>query len=312
MSSVVSDRVVAPTPGVVRSRVSLTDGLLVAMALIWGVNASVMKLGVTEMPPLVFNAARLGLAAIALVVLALGVRHPTLTRRDVGMLLALGVLGTGLYQFFMIEGLARTRAGTTALILSSGPAFVALFGRVLGVEHINRRGMLGIVLSMAGIAFVALTQPDALGRSASLFGSALVLIGCICWSLFAVLIKPYANRLDGRVVTAITIVGGTLPLSLIALPAVDTVAWSELSIGTWGGIVYSGLASMVIAYLFWNRGVRLLGPTRTAMFGNLQPIFALAAARVMLGERPGAWQLVGAVAIIAGVVLTRTAEPWPE
>ena len=312
MSSVVSDRVVAPTPGVVRSRVSVTDGLLVAMALIWGVNASVMKLGVAEMPPLVFNAARLGLAAIALALLALGVRRPTLTRRDVGMLLALGVLGTGLYQFFMIEGLARTRAGTTALILSSGPAFVALFGRVLGVEHITRRGMLGIVLSMAGIAFVALTQPDALGRSASLFGSALVLIGCICWSLFAVLIKPYANRLDGRVVTAITIVGGTLPLSLLALPAVDTVAWNELSIGTWGGIVYSGLASMVIAYLFWNRGVRLLGPTRTAMFGNLQPIFALAAARLMLGERPGVWQLVGAVAIIAGVVLTRTAEPWPE
>jgi drug/metabolite transporter (DMT)-like permease len=312
MSSTVTGGVAAPTPSVMRSRVSLTDGLLVGMALIWGVNASVMKLAVAEMPPLVFNAARLGLASIALVVLALGVRQPGLTRRDVGMLLVLGVLGTGLYQFFMIEGLARTRAGTTALILSSGPAFVALFGRVLGVERITRRGMLGIILSMAGIAFVALTQPDALGRKASLLGSALVLVGCICWSLFAVLIKPYANRLDGRVVTAITIVGGTLPLSLIALPAVNDVAWNELSATTWGAIAYAGLASMVIAYLFWNRGVRLLGPTRTSMFGNLQPIFALAAARVLLGEKPGPWQLVGAAAIIAGVLLTRTAEPLPE
>ena len=312
MSSTVTGGVAAPTPGIMQSRVSLTDGLLVGMALIWGVNASVMKLAVAEMPPLVFNAARLGLASLALVVLALGVRQPGLTRRDVGMLLVLGVLGTGLYQFFMIEGLARTRAGTTALILSSGPAFVALFGRVLGVERITRRGMLGIILSMAGIAFVALTQPDAVGRNASLLGSALVLVGCICWSLFAVLIKPYANRLDGRVVTAITIVGGTLPLSLIALPAVNDVAWSDLSATTWGAIAYAGLASMVIAYLFWNRGVRLLGPTRTSMFGNLQPIFALAAARVLLGEKPGPWQLVGAAAIIAGVLLTRTAEPLPE
>src|SRR5688572_24035744 len=312
MSSAATEGIAAPTPGVARSRVTLTDGLLVGMALIWGVNASVMKLAVTEMPPLVFNAARLGLASVALVFLALGVRQTHLTRRDVGMLLVLGVLGTGLYQFFMIEGLARTRAGTTALILSSGPAFVALFGRVLGVEHINRRGMLGIVLSMAGIAFVALTQPDGLGRSAPLFGSALVLIGCICWSLFAVLIKPYANRLDGRVVTAITIVGGTIPLSLLALPALQRTAWDELSVATWGAIAYAGLASMVIAYLFWNRGVRLLGPTRTAAFGNLQPIFALVAARVMLGEKPSVWQLVGAVGIIAGVLLTRTAEPWPE
>jgi drug/metabolite transporter (DMT)-like permease len=312
MSSAATEGIAAPTPGTARSRVTLTDGLLVGMALIWGVNASVMKLAVTEMPPLVFNAARLGLASIALVVLALGVRQTHLTRRDVGMLLVLGVLGTGLYQFFMIEGLARTRAGTTALILSSGPAFVALFGRLLGIERITRRGMTGIALSMVGIAFVALTQPEALTRRATLIGSALVLIGCICWSLFAVLIKPYANRLDGRVVTAITIVGGTIPLSLLALPALERTAWDALSVATWGAIAYAGLASMVIAYLFWNRGVRLLGPTRTATFGNLQPIFALVAARVMLGEKPSVWQLVGAVGIIAGVLLTRTAEPWPE
>jgi drug/metabolite transporter (DMT)-like permease len=312
MSSTVTGGVAAPTPGVTHARASVTDALLVAMALIWGVNASVMKLAVTEMPPLVFNAARLGLASLALVALALGVRTPTVTRRDVGILLLLGVLGTGLYQFFMIEGLARTRAGTTALILSSGPAFVALFGRVLGIERISGRGMLGIALSMAGIAFVALTQPGAFTESATLIGSALVLIGCMCWSLFSVLIKPYANRFDGRVVTAITIVGGTLPLSVIALPAVDAIAWESLSWGTWGAIAYAGLASMVLAYLFWNRGVRLLGPTRTAMFGNLQPIFALTAARVMLGEKPSAWQLVGAAAIIAGVLLTRTAEPLPE
>ena len=312
MSSTVTGGVAAPRQAVSRSRLSVTDLLLVAMALIWGVNASVMKFAVATIPPLVFNAARLGLASIALVLLAFGVRQALLARRDVLILLALGVLGTGLYQLFMIEGLARTRAGTTALILSSGPAFVALFGRLLGIERISRRGMLGIALSMLGIALVALSQPEALTRRASLIGSGLVLIGCICWSLFAVLIKPYANRLDGRVVTAITILGGTVPLSLLALPAVNDVAWSELSLAMWGAIVYSGLASMVIAYLFWNRGVRLLGPTRTAMFGNLQPLFALAAARIMLGERPSLWQLVGAVGIIAGVVLTRTAEPWPE
>jgi drug/metabolite transporter (DMT)-like permease len=312
MSSTATSGVSARVPPASRASASVTDLLLVTMALIWGVNASVMKLAVAQMPPLVFNAARLGLASIALVLLAFGVRRVMLTRRDAAVLLALGVLGTGLYQFFMIEGLARTRAGTTALILSSGPAFVALFGRLLGVERITRRGMFGIAMSMAGIALVALTQPDSLAQRASLVGSLLVLIGCICWSLFSVLIKPYTNRIDGRLVTAITIVGGTVPLSLIALPEVSAVAWGQLSIGLWGAIVYSGLASMVIAYLFWNRGVRLLGPTRTAMFGNLQPVFALAAARAMLGERPGLWQLVGAMAIIAGVVLTRTSEPWPE
>ena len=63
------------------------------------------------------------------------------------------------------------------------------------------------------------------------------------------------------------------------------------------------LASMVIAYLFWNRGVRMLGPTRTAMYGNLQPLFALTAAWLLLGETPIVWQLVGAAGIIGGVIL---------
>lgn len=289
-----------------------TDALLVCMAIIWGVNASVMKAATNVMPPLVFNAARLGLAALALVALALTVRDAALTRRDVGALLTLGLIGIGLYQLFMIEGLARTRAGTTALILASGPAFVALFGRLLGVERITRRGLLGILASMVGIAIVALTLPAELTRRVSLLGNVLVLVGCICWSLFTVLIKPYANRLDGRIVTAITVVGGTIPISLIAIPAIPEVAWERLSFGTWGAIVYAGLAAMVIAYLFWNRGVRLLGPTRTSMYGNLQPLFALTAAWLLLGERPIAWQLLGAIGIVGGVILTRTAEPIPE
>jgi drug/metabolite transporter (DMT)-like permease len=290
----------------------VTDALLVCMAIIWGVNSSVMKVATNVMPPLVFNAARLGLAAIALVVLALGVRGASLSRRDVTILLALGLLGTGLYQFFMIEGLARTRAGTTALILASGPAFVALFGRLLGVETITKRALVGILLSMLGIALVALTLPAELTRSVSLLGNLLVLVGCICWSLFTVLIKPYTNRLDGRLITAITVVGGTIPLSLIAIPEIRSVDWERLSLATWGAIVYAGLASMVIAYLFWNRGVRQLGPTRTSMYGNLQPLFALTAAWLMLGERPIVWQLIGAIGIIGGVILTRTSEPIPE
>ena len=307
-----SSTVTTAAPGVARSEAYLTDALLVTMAIIWGVNASVMKVATNVMPPLVFNAARLGLASLALAVLALGVRETALTRRDVLMLLALGVIGTGLYQFFMIEGLARTRAGTTALILAAGPAFVALFSRLLGVERITTRGLVGIALSMTGIALVAFSLPSELTRGVSLVGNLLVLIGCICWSLFSVLIKPYANRLDGRLVTAITVVGGTIPLSLLAMPSVDSVSWNTLSLEIWGSIVYAGLASMVIAYLFWNRGVRMLGPTRTSMYGNLQPLFALTAAWLLLGETPIVWQLVGAAGIIGGVILTRTAQPRPE
>jgi drug/metabolite transporter (DMT)-like permease len=71
-------------------------------------------------------------------------------------------------------------------------------------------------------------------------------------------------------------------------------------------VAYSGLFALVIAYLFWYHGVRVLGPTRTAMYSNLQPVFALVVAWLILGEGITGWEIAGAISIIAGLLLTRS------
>jgi drug/metabolite transporter (DMT)-like permease len=71
-------------------------------------------------------------------------------------------------------------------------------------------------------------------------------------------------------------------------------------------MLYSGLGALVIAYLFWYRGVRILGPTRTAMYSNMQPVFAVIIAWIVLGEVPTVWQGVGAASIVSGLVLARS------
>ena len=92
----------------------------------------------------------------------------------------------------------------------------------------------------------------------------------------------------------------------VAAPALRHTDWSAVAPLTWAAMGYSGIFALVIAYLFWYRGVQVLGPTRTAMYSNLQPVIALAAAWAALGEVPTTWQALGAGTIIAGVVLTRT------
>jgi drug/metabolite transporter (DMT)-like permease len=59
--------------------------------------------------------------------------------------------------------------------------------------------------------------------------------------------------------------------------------------------------------MLWYRGVKVLGPTRTALFGNLQPLIALLIAWITLHERPTSWQILGCAAIVGGVLLTRIA-----
>jgi drug/metabolite transporter (DMT)-like permease len=62
---------------------------------------------------------------------------------------------------------------------------------------------------------------------------------------------------------------------------------------------------MGLAYIFWYRGMRVLGPTRTAMYANLQPAIAILVAWVFLREMPTIWQGIGTVTIMSGLFLTR-------
>jgi drug/metabolite transporter (DMT)-like permease len=301
------------TPGRAESRarpgVWLTDALLLLMALVWGVNYSVVKFAVGAFPPLAFNALRVALAAAALAaVSALAVREPWPSRRDALRLLALGVLGNCLYQILFIEGLARTRAGTAALVLAASPALMALIGRLRGVERPTRRALLGVGLSIGGVALVMLGAARdfaAGGRADTLTGIALCLAACVCWATFTVLLEPYTHRVHGVQLTALTMIGGAVPLALVAVPSLAATAWGEADSGAWCAVAYSGLAALVLAYLIWYRGVRVLGPTRTAIYSNLQPVIALAVAWLTLGETPTLAQSAGMAAIMGGILLTR-------
>lgn len=282
-----------------------TDAMLLAMALIWGINFSVVKFGTRWMQPLAYNGARVALAAVCLLAIAAAMRHPWPAWRDLRALLLLGVLGNGIYQIFFIEGIARTRAGTAALVLASGPAFIALISRMRGVEHTTARGWAAIALQIAGMAFVVLGSARADAQETRLLGTLLVLAGSLCWATFTVVLKPYTHRVPGLQLAAVTMAGGALPLLIVAVPALRTTDWSAVPPLAWASVVYSGIGALVVAYLLWYRGVRVLGPTRTAMYVNVQPLIALVVAWVTLGETPTLWQGVGAVGITAGLLMNR-------
>lgn len=292
-----------------RPGVWLTDATLVLMAIIWGVNFSVVKYGTTLVEPLAYNGARVSLAAVVLTAI-IGARHtPLPARRDIIALMLLGVIGNGVYQYFFVQGIARTSASDAALVVAASPAFIAIIGRLRGVERTAVRGVFGIVLSVAGIALVVLGSARGAGGGAghsSLFGDLLVLAGSLSWAIYTVMLKPYTERIPGLQLSAFTMIGGAIALMLVAWPAVIAADWPHLPFRGWAAITYSGIFALVIAYLFWYRGVRVIGPTRTAMYSNLQPVIAVLVAWAMLGETPTIWQGVGAASIMGGLVLTRT------
>lgn len=282
-----------------------TDVGLLAMAVIWGINYSVVKYGASVVPPLVFNGARLTIAGVVLLLASLVAgRRAWPSPSDTRSLLLLGLLGNGLYQLLFILGVSYTRAGTVAILLAASPAVIAIFGRALGQERIGRRAAAGIALSIAGVACVIAGGAGDLGGH--LAGTLIVLAACICWSLYNVLLRPYAQRVGNLQLTAITIAGGAVPLALLALPGAVAMRWSTVPLAAYGALLYGSLGALVVAGVLWYRGVRTLGPTRAALYSNLQPAIAVAFAWATLGEVPTPWQLAGAAAITAGIVVTRS------
>ncbi len=301
----------AVTPGHATSAApgfSLTDISLIGMAVIWGVNYSIVKYGASVLDPLAFNCIRIVLAAAGLAVVMRATKVTWPSGRTALSLLALGALGNGLYQVLFIEGIARTRAGDAALMLAASPVFIAVIGRLRGVERMPARAITGILLSICGIALVVFGSTQAHGASgrATLLGDALIVTGSLSWALYTVLLKPLTHDVDGIPLSALTMVGGAIPLLLVASPALATTRWTAVPMGAWAALTYSSVLALVIAYLFYYRGIRVIGPTRTAMYGNLQPLVAVIVAWITLGEVPTQWQGFGAACIMVGLVLSRT------
>jgi drug/metabolite transporter (DMT)-like permease len=302
---------VAPRPAIgdsiAHESFGLTDLLLLTMAVIWGVNFVVVKYATHIFNPVAFTGLRVGTAAAFLVALAYTRGGFALSRHDVLRLLLLGVIGNGLYQLFFVHGVARTRAGNASLIVGAAPAFIALVARARGMERVRRMTLVGIALSVIGVGLVIVgSASSSSGDKTTLLGSVLVFLGVLCWTAYTIMLQPYTKRIDVIQLSAVTLVGGAVPLVVASMPSLIATNWSAVGAGGWLALFYSSVLSMGVAYFFWYRGLRVLGATRTAVYSNLQPIVALIAAWAFLGEIPTIFQGVGAVTIIAGVFLTRS------
>lgn len=279
-------------------------GMLV-VSLIWGANFSANKFGVGVLPPLGFAAIRFTMASLLLWLIVQvwkpGQRVPSRT----GWILAgLGVVGNTGYQTFFMLGLVTTSAINASLIMAALPAAVAVLGRVFGVERTTSRTWIGITVATVGVGIVIAAKGVAFSET-TVKGDLLVLLAVLCWAAFTVGIRWVGREQDPIRVTALTIYGGTPGLILAALPTIGQVRITQLPVGAWIAILYSGVFAIVIAYLLWSYAVQGIGGSRTAIYNCVIPVIAAIVAWVVLGERPVLAQGAGAALVIAGVLISQ-------
>jgi drug/metabolite transporter (DMT)-like permease len=285
----------------------LIDLMLLAMVLIWGINFAVVKAALVEMTPLSFNSIRFLLAsALTLLSLRLIEGNVGFARRDWWRLLGLGLIGNTCYQLLFINGINRTTAGNSALLLATTPIFVSLIGVAFGVERVRKLAWMGVLLSFAGIFMVIVGSGRGLGLATdTIGGDILVLIGAAAWSLYTVLSKPMLSRYSALKLTALAMATGTPFIVLFSIPQLLAQNWAAVSWRGWLGLFFSGSMAIALAYIIWNSGVSKVGGARTAVYSNLSPVIAAIFAWLTLGEAITAFMVVGAAMIFLGIYLTR-------
>jgi drug/metabolite transporter (DMT)-like permease len=295
----------SPLPRV-PTRFTAQDAAMLLVCLIWGLNFSITKVALADIPPLPFTAVRFAVASLLLWLVWRALEKPQrLAGRSLWTLILLGVLGNTCYQLAFTVGLDRTAATNSALILSTVPTVVAVFAGVLGLERITSKMRWGIGIGTLGVVLVIATRGVGF-NTGTLLGDVLTVLAVLCWAGYTVGLRLVPPGISSLRVTTVTTLAGTPGLILAGIPGMLRLDWAAVRPHAWAGLAYAAVLSLVLAYLLWNRSVKAVGGTRTAIYMCVTPLFAVAGAWLLLGERPHPLQGVGAALIITGVLMTRT------
>jgi len=287
---------------------SPTDLSMLFVAVIWGVNFAVVKQTLNEIAPLAFASIRFVLASF-FILLYLRTQKESLhlRREDVWKVVLMGLLGITISQAFMVRGIAQSTAGNASLLVATNPLFVTLFSVALGVEGISLGGVLGIILSFAGVAIIMSGAGSLDLSNATLTGNLLILVSCISWAVYTLLAQSLSRRYSPLKVTTLGIIVGTPFLVLISAGQLLSQDWGSVSVAGWLGLCYSFMFAGVIAFVMWTVSLHRAGNTRTAIFSNLVPVIAVLVSWLFLHESLHLWVIVGAVVTLIGVTITRVA-----
>ncbi|GAA0647295.1 EamA family transporter [Streptomyces thermocarboxydovorans] len=277
--------------------------LAVLVAAVWGVNFTVIEIGLDHFPPLLFSALRFLAAALPAVFL---VGRPKVAWKwIVAVGLVLGVAKFGLLFVGMEAGMP---AGLSSLVLQIQAVFTALFAIAFLGERPTPLRLLGMVVALAGIGVAAVEE----GASGPLTAFALVVAAAACWGASNVLTRKAAppDALNFMVwVSTIPV----LPLLALSVAvegwSADLAALRALDRQGAGTVLYVAWVTTVFGFGVWGWLLHRHPASTVAPFSLLVPVFGMSSAALFLGESMTGLRWIAAALLVGGVALASLTPP---
>ncbi len=287
-------------PGAQGSRDVLPFLAIMAAVLLWGGSFVAMRVAVAALPPMTVMWLRMVIALVVIAPLMPRLARARYHKGDWRMLLPMVLLQPCLYFLLESNALTLTTSSQAGVVSASVPLMVALGAWLFLGERVGRSAVLGLLLSMAGVAVLSLGGGDDGQATAPLLGNLMELGAMACAAGNLLLVKRLCVRYGPWSLTALQVVAG----SLFFLPG----AW-----GLWQdptpllesrllfSILFLGSFVTLGAFGLYNWGMSRVAASRAAVGINMVPVVAVLLGWMLLGESLTPVQLGGAGAVLLGV-----------
>ena len=215
----------------------------------------------------------------------------------------LGILSVGTFNTLAYIGLNYTTAINGLVLQSSGPILIAIFGFFIFSDKISRLQVLGIIASLIGV-FIVIFKGDiyALQKLTLNVGDIWVFAAMVTWAIYTVFFRT-RPPIHWKSFIAVTFGIGAIAITPFFIGEQMLGAELHFDMKTYLSLAYVSIFPSTLAYLFYNRGVELIGANRAGVFLHMVPLFGTVMAIVLLGEALHLFHVLGFALILSGVWL---------
>jgi len=281
---------------------------LILATLFWSGNFIVGKAAsLFEIPPFTLNFYRWTFAWLILAPFTLKeiYKKKDYILDNIKLILVLGITSITIFNSIVYYSLNFTQVISGVLMISTIPVMIIFFCWVFRIEKTNFYQILGVIFSLLGVT-VIVTKAD-LGKLLNLNfnkGDVWMVVAMFSWAMYSALLRKKKFELS-QISLLQTIISAGL---ILLLPAylIEMYLGYRLTVHlpfmlTLGYVViFPGLAS----FIFWIKGISIIGSNRSGIFLHLMPIFSTVLAILIFDERFMTFHLIGAIFIISGIILS--------
>ena len=282
--------------------------LLILTTIFWSGNFIVGKAAsVYQIPPFSLNFYRWLFAGLILLPFTfkeiLNKKHHIIN--NLGLYVVLGITSITIFNSTVYYSLYHTQVINSILLISTIPVWIIFFSFLLKIEKTNIYQIFGVIFSLIGVIAI-ITKSDIKIFLNLQFnkGDISMVIAMLSWAIYSSLLKKKKYELSQLSLLQIIIFTGLIfltPIYILELNYGYKIIMGTPFILT---LIYVVIFPGLLAFIFWIKGISIIGANRAGVFLHLMPIFGSTLAIIIFNEKFMYYHLFGAIFIILGLVLS--------